>query len=147
MTRSELMARIRSKDTKPEVRVRTYLHAVGLRYRLHDKKLLGKPDIVLRKYRTAVLVHGCFWHQHQGCKYGHLPKSNMSYWQGKLERNVARDKAARLALSELGWNVEVVWECEISEAALDSLAKRIKARCPEPKRVRARAASARKAAG
>ena len=108
--RSEVMRRIRSKDTKPEVRLRSALHRAGLRFRLHDSSLPGKPDIVLRKYRTAIQVRGCFWHGHS-CIDGHVPKSRRSYWKPKLASNKERDARNDRRLRRMGWSVLVVWEC------------------------------------
>lgn len=111
--RSEVMRRVRSKDTKPEVFVRSVLHRMGYRFRLHRKDLPGKPDIVLPKRRTAVLVHGCFWHQHPGCRKATVPQNNREYWGPKLARNVERDRSAKRDLEEAGWSVVTLWECEI----------------------------------
>lgn len=110
--RSALMSRIRSSNTKPEVAVRRQLHALGYRFRLHRRDLPGKPDIILPRHRTAIFVHGCFWHQHAGCRLASKPKTRQDYWTPKLAGNVSRDRAAVLALAELGWRVEVVWECD-----------------------------------
>ena len=108
------MSRIRSKNTSPEVALRRELHAMGFRFRLHRKDLPGKPDIVLPRYRTAVFVHGCFWHRHDGCKVATTPKSNTGFWQEKFDRNVARDARSEDLLKDQGWKVIVVWECELS---------------------------------
>ena len=113
--RSENMSKIRSHDTVPEEIVRKYLHSKGLRYRKNDKKYPGKPDVVLRKYRTVVFVNGCFWHCHTGCKEFSLPKSNTEFWTKKLQKNVERDDANRSKLLNDGWNVIVVWECELKK--------------------------------
>jgi DNA mismatch endonuclease, patch repair protein len=110
--RSENMRRIRSKDTVPEMRVRRLLHSLGYRYRLHDKQLPGKPDLVFPARKRVVLVHGCFFHQHSGCIDGRVPKSRQEYWGPKLERNISRDKSNRARLSRLGWRSLVVWDCE-----------------------------------
>lgn len=111
------MAAIRSANTKPEVRVRSALHAQGLRFRLHRKDLPGKPDIVLPKFRTAIFVHGCFWHCHS-CKYGSVvPATRPEFWAAKRGGNVARDRKNRAALRKLGWRVLVVWECDVRTAA------------------------------
>lgn len=112
--RSRMMSGIRGKDTQPELIVRKFLHAKGLRYRLHVKNLPGKPDIVLPKYKTVVFVHGCFWHQHTNCKYAAKPNTRPDFWEKKLSENVARDQYQMAALQGLGWQVIVVWECEIS---------------------------------
>jgi DNA mismatch endonuclease (patch repair protein) len=115
-TRSRMMAGIQGKNTKPELLVRKYLHARGLRYRLHAKELPGKPDLVLPKFKAVVFVHGCFWHQHSGCKYATTPSSRPGYWANKLSENVARDAYQIAALRDLGWRVFVVWECELRNA-------------------------------
>lgn len=107
------MSRIRSKDTSPELALRQALHALGLRFRVHDKLLPGKPDIVLPRFKTVVLVHGCFWHRHPGCKVATSPKSNTAFWQEKFDRNVQRDLRNSDALEALGWKVIVAWECEL----------------------------------
>ncbi|HEY3379799.1 MAG TPA: very short patch repair endonuclease [Armatimonadota bacterium] len=109
--RSDVMRKIRSTDTKPEIKLRKALHQLGYRYRLHDKRLPGKPDIVLAKYRTMIQVRGCFWHGHT-CHDGHLPKSKLDYWRPKLEGNQMRDQRNDQLARELGWSVIVVWECE-----------------------------------
>lgn len=111
-TRARNMSRIRSKDTGPELIVRSILHKNGYRFRLHYKSLPGSPDIVLPMYRTAIFVHGCFWHQHEGCEHRYRPKSNADFWNRKLDRNVERDSETRKALEDLGWKVFIVWECE-----------------------------------
>lgn len=113
--RSRIMSHIRSKDTKPEKRLRSLLHRLGFRFRLHRKDLPGTPDIVLPKYRTVIFVHGCFWHQHPGCKKATLPRSNVEFWKNKLEKNIERDKEVEKKLIETGWNVIVIWECEIKK--------------------------------
>ena len=110
--RSWNMSQIRSENTKPEEFVRKYLYNAGFRYRKNDKRYPGKPDIVLPKYRTVVFVNGCFWHAHD-CKRAHLPKSNLSYWAPKIERNKARDEENQKKLKADGWKVIVVWECEL----------------------------------
>jgi DNA mismatch endonuclease (patch repair protein) len=113
--RSWNMSRIRGKDTKPEIAVRKMLHAAGFRFRLHVKDLLGKPDIVLPKWKAVVFVHGCFWHRHEGCKDASAPKSRTEWWQEKFEKNVANDLKNRSALEATGWKVVVVWECELKK--------------------------------
>lgn len=117
--RSEIMSLIRAKDTKPEKKIRSRLHFLGYRFRLHDKKLPGCPDIVLRKYKTVIFVHGCFWHMHEGCLHGKIPKSNQEYWKSKLQKNVERDAKNITKLKELGWKVIVIWECEVDSVDLD----------------------------
>jgi len=110
--RSWNMSKIRSKNTKPELTIRSMLHKSGFRYRLHKRDLPGKPDIVLKKYNTVIFVHGCFWHQHKGCKRATLPKSNKDYWLPKLKKNKAKDKRYKFLLKKLGWKVITIWECE-----------------------------------
>lgn len=107
------MSRIRSANTRPEIAVRKLLHALGYRFRLHRRDLPGKPDIVLPKYRLAIFVHGCFWHQHRGCRLASKPKTRRDYWGPKLAGNVRRDEAAAKALKVLGWTVAVIWECDV----------------------------------
>jgi DNA mismatch endonuclease, patch repair protein len=111
--RSWNMSRIRSRDTQPEIAVRSLLHRMGYRFRLHVRDLPGVPDIVLPKYASVIFVHGCYWHRHQGCKYAYTPKSNRAFWSGKFEANVKRHKAVARELLALGWRVIVVWECEL----------------------------------
>lgn len=124
-TRSRMMSGIRGRDTKPELVVRKYLHAHGLRYRIAPKNLPGKPDIVLPKYRTVVFVHGCFWHRHDECRYAATPSTNSSFWQGKFKENVVRDARTNRLLVEAGWRVFVVWECEVTTRKLRWLLKGI----------------------
>ena len=114
LTRGELMARIKSRDTRPELRVRHFLWASGFRYRLHGKQLPGKPDIVLARYKSVIFVHGCFWHAHADCKQFKLPKTRTEFWTQKLARNQARDAAAAARLQAMGWQVIVIWECELA---------------------------------
>jgi DNA mismatch endonuclease (patch repair protein) len=111
--RSECMSKIRSKDTKPELALRKALFARGFRYRVNDRHLPGKPDIVLPKYRTVIFLHGCFWHRHGDCKYASTPKTNTKFWVDKITSNAERDKINTEKLIALGWNVLTVWECEI----------------------------------
>jgi DNA mismatch endonuclease (patch repair protein) len=111
--RSLLMSKIRSKDTKPEMVVRKWLHANGYRFRLYRRDLPGVPDIVLPKYKLVIFVHGCFWHRHEGCKIANTPKSRIEYWINKLANNVRRDVLNFNELKNKGWNVCVVWECEV----------------------------------
>lgn len=112
-TRSYNMSRIKGKNTKPEMLVRTFLHAQGFRYRIHAKNLPGKPDIVLPKYKTVIFVHGCFWHGHENCKYFVVPKTRTEWWLNKINGNVENDKKAFAALSNLGWKVIEIWECQL----------------------------------
>ena len=108
-----MMSGIKGKNTKPELLLRSALHAQGFRFRIQRKDLPGKPDIVLPKYKTIIFVHGCFWHRHPGCKYAYTPKSNVEFWTNKLEGNVTRDRLTEQTLEEMGWRVLIVWECEI----------------------------------
>lgn len=111
--RSRNMAAIRSKDTKPEIYFRKLLFAQGYRYSLNSSKVPGHPDIYLRKYNTAVFVHGCFWHRHSGCKYAYMPKSRVEFWQKKFEANVKRDYVVRMELQDKGIKCLIVWECTV----------------------------------
>lgn len=121
-TRSMMMASIRSKNTRPEMRVRRYLHAAGLRFRLHDRTLPGSPDLVFPAHRIAVFVHGCFWHRHPFCKYATTPSDRREFWVDKFAKNVVRDQRNLLALEQAGWTSLVIWECETrSEEHLDEL--------------------------
>lgn len=113
--RSWNMSRIKSRDTKPEIIVRSLLHQMGYRFRLHRKDLPGRPDIVLPKYKTVILVHGCYWHRHNGCKYAYNPKSRVDFWQKKFAENVMRDKRNQVELKKLGWHIIVIWECQIKD--------------------------------
>ena len=118
--RSYNMSRIRNKDTKPEEIVRKYLFAQGFRYRKNDKKLPGKPDIVLPKYKTVIFVNGCFWHKHEGCKYFVWPKNNEAFWRNKINGNVAHDDKVYQELREMGWNILIIWECELKPSIRDN---------------------------
>ncbi len=125
------MSRIRGKNTKPEILVRKGLHARGFRFRLHNRKLPGSPDIVLPKYGVAILVNGCFWHGHKGCSYATKPKTNMEFWEAKIARNRHRDEVTTAHLEALGWTVITIWECEFrgkhrSDTRLDELADEIR---------------------
>ena len=111
------MAAIKGKDTKPELIVRKYLFSRGLRFRIQVRKLPGRPDIVLPKYKTVIFVDGCFWHGHEGCKYYRLPKSNIEFWKAKIERNTARDARNEAELRSQGWRVLRVWECDVRTVA------------------------------
>ena len=122
-TRSFNMSRIKGKNTKPEMLVRKFLHANGYRYKLHDKKLPGKPDIVLPKYRTVVFVHGCFWHGHNNCKYFVVPKTNTQWWADKINGNKANDEKAVKALKKDGWKIITVWECGLKPAKVEKTLK------------------------
>lgn len=109
------MSKVKSKNTKPELQVRSWLHKRGFRFRLHRKDLPGVPDIILPKYKTAIFVHGCFWHQHSGCKKATIPKTNHEFWKQKLERNVERDNEHVNQLKQQGWKVFIVWECAVKK--------------------------------
>lgn len=113
--RSYNMSRIRGKNTKPEEQVRKYLFAQGFRYRKNDARLPGKPDIVLPKYKTVIFVNGCFWHGHDGCRYFVWPKSNTEFWKNKITGNIQRDMRNQQELSEQGWNIIAIWECELKK--------------------------------
>lgn len=121
------MSRIKSKDTTPERIVRSFLHHNGFRFRLHVKDLPGHPDIVLPKYKTVIEVRGCFWHRHPGCRQATTPSTNIDFWQEKFKRNVDRDRNTEKRLNELGWNLIVVWECELqNDGFLEILPDKIK---------------------
>ena len=129
--RSYNMSRIRCKNTKPEILVRKGLHARGFRFRLHNKKLPGSPDIVMPKYGVAIMVNGCFWHGHKGCRYATKPKTNVEFWETKIARNRHRDEVTNAHLEALGWHVITVWECELRTGTqltdrLNSLAEEIR---------------------
>ena len=111
--RSRNMAAIKSKDTKPEIKVRKFLHGLGYRYRLHDRDLPGKPDIVMKKYKTVIFVNGCYWHRHPGCKFAYQPQSNIEFWGLKFQQNIDRDRRNYTNLEEKGWHVIIIWECAI----------------------------------
>jgi DNA mismatch endonuclease (patch repair protein) len=122
-TRSRMMSGIRSKDTKPEMIVRRYLHSRGFRFRLHARNLPGSPDLVLPKHKAAIFVHGCFWHRHQGCRYATTPASNADRWQQKFDGNVERDQRKAKALDAAGWRVFVVWECDLRRTPEERLSR------------------------
>lgn len=115
--RRQIMRANKPANTRPEIRVRSALHAMGLRFRIHRKDLPGKPDIVLPRHNLAIFVHGCFWHQHPGCKLASRPRTRQEFWEAKFQANRLRDKRNQLALEEMGWRVEVVWECETMDKA------------------------------
>ena len=122
--RSHIMAQVKSTNTLPEIAVRSLLHRMGFRFTLHNERLPGKPDICLPKYRTVIFVHGCFWHRHRGCKRATTPTSNTAYWSQKFSRNIARDKKNARLLTRQGWNVILVWECQLKNP--ERLAKKVK---------------------
>jgi len=119
--RSALMSKVRSSDTKPEWILRCGLHRLGLRYNLKNNRLPGKPDLVFPKYRTAVFIHGCFWHRHPGCKHATTPKSNREFWEDKFSKNVQRDARNVEALQAQGWKVVVVWECQLIRNTVETV--------------------------
>lgn len=116
--RSERMARIKAKDTGPEMKLRRLIHGMGYRYRLHDRHLPGRPDVVFRGRHTVIFVHGCFWHRHPGCKLARIPKSNVEFWREKLEGNKLRDAKNVKKLKALGWKALVIWECQLKDEDL-----------------------------
>ena len=124
--RSLNMSKIRNKDTKPELIVRSFLHNNGIRFRLNDKNLPGKPDIVLKKYQTVIFVDGCYWHRHDGCKLAYNPKSRKKFWQKKFNDNIARDKHINSIYTSLPWNLIRIWECEINSQKLTEVVNIIK---------------------
>lgn len=117
-TRSYNMSQIKGKNTKPEMLVRKHLHALGFRYKLHDKSLPGKPDIVLPKYKTIIFIHGCFWHKHDNCKYFVIPKTKTDWWLNKIEGNVLNDIKAMARLESMGWKIITIWECDLKPLKL-----------------------------
>lgn len=123
--RSYNMSRIRGKDTKPEEQVRKYLFSHGFRYRKNDRRLPGKPDIVLPKYKTVIFVNGCFWHKHEGCKYFVWPKSNAEFWKNKITNNILRDEKNYSKLQESGWRVIIIWECELRQSNRENTMKEL----------------------
>jgi DNA mismatch endonuclease, patch repair protein len=124
--RSWNMSRIKSKDTKPEVFVRSKLHHAGLCFRLHDKLLPGKPDMVLKKYNAVIFVNGCFWHRHEGCPNATTPNTRREFWTEKFNRTMERDREQQEALKSLGWRVLCIWECELKRDAQWTISKIIK---------------------
>ena len=140
--RHHCMSSIRGKNTKPEILVRKGLHARGFRFRLHNKKLPGSPDIVLPKYGVAIMVNGCFWHGHKGCRYATEPKTNIEFWETKIARNRHRDEVTTAHLEALGWTVITIWECELRTSSqlddrLNTLTEEIR-RAYETKRIKDR---------
>lgn len=125
LTRSEMMARIGGKDTKPEMLIRRGLHASGLRYRIHVGGLPGRPDIVLPRFRSVIFVHGCFWHAHEGCRYFRIPGTRTEFWTAKIHGNHQRDIAKVEQLRQTGWRVLTVWECATKSNSVDCLVKTI----------------------
>ena len=121
--RSEIMSRIRGRDTKPEMIVRRIAHGLGFRFRLHRSDLPGSPDLVLPRHRAVIMVHGCFWHRHPGCKYASTQKTRVGFWERKFAGNVVRDRRNETELHELGWRVMVIWECETKDR--EAVAERV----------------------
>jgi DNA mismatch endonuclease (patch repair protein) len=129
--RSYNMSRIKGKNTKPEMTVRRFLHSNGFRYRLHDPNLPGKPDIILKKYKTIIFIHGCFWHGHEGCKYYVVPKTRTQWWLNKINRNIEKDKENIKALKKNDWYIITIWECDLKkdklQETLEKLTEQLKA--------------------
>ncbi len=121
--RSRMMASIRGRNTKPELTVRRYLHAQGFRFRLHQKGMAGKPDLVLPKWNVVIFVHGCFWHGHGGCKYFRIPATRPAFWSAKIDSNIRRDLANRETLLASGWRIATVWECSLRTREAATLSK------------------------
>jgi DNA mismatch endonuclease (patch repair protein) len=116
--RKEIMSSVKQRHTKPELIVRKLLHRLGYRFRLHNKKLPGTPDIVLPKYKTVIFVHGCFWHQHENCRKARRPTSNVEFWNEKLDKNIERDNRKESELKEAGWKILTIWDCEMKDEDL-----------------------------
>lgn len=123
--RSEVMSKIRGKNTTPELMVRKFLFAAGYRFRIHDKRLPGSPDISLPRHQLVIMVDGCFWHGHKRCKYFRLPKSRVSFWKEKIEKNRKRDQATKRKLRRQGWRVLTIWECQLKPDKLDKTIQKI----------------------
>ena len=124
-TRSRMMARIGSRNTRPELLLRRALHALGLRYRLHNRKLPGTPDLVFRRFGAVCFVHGCFWHRHADCRYAYTPTTREEFWQAKFDANIERDHQNRLALLEAGWRIATVWECALRKGGESETARKL----------------------
>jgi DNA mismatch endonuclease, patch repair protein len=122
------MSGIRGRNTRPEIAVRKHLFAAGLRFRLHPSNVPGRPDIVLPRLRSVVLVHGCFWHRHRACRFAYTPRSNIAFWRKKFSSNVARDLTVKKLLRSSGWHAYVIWECQVNERRLNQLVKKLLAR-------------------
>jgi DNA mismatch endonuclease (patch repair protein) len=136
--RSRIMRSIRQKDTKPEILVRKLIHAMGFRFRLHQRGLPGKPDIVMRRHHVIIQVHGCFWHQH-GCSISNIPRTRKEYWIPKLARNAERDEANLIRLTSMGWRVITVWECELRDlVALSRKLHKFVGSKPDPRKISVR---------
>jgi DNA mismatch endonuclease, patch repair protein len=137
--RSWNMGRIRGTDTQPEKLVRRVLHRMGYRFRIQNRRLPGKPDVVMQRYKAVIFVHGCFWHRHPGCKFSYTPKSQIDFWRRKFSDTIERDRRTEVLLRESGWNVVIVWECEAKDSAL--LSQRLRAKIGAPNYTRARIAT------
>lgn len=131
--RSEIMSHVKSSNTKPEIIIRKFLFANGFRFRINDKNLAGKPDIKLTKHKTLIFINGCFWHAHENCKIYVMPKTNVQFWQNKIDRNIARDKRNIEILKNEGWKVLIIWECQLKgkkrEDTLNNLIKNLQFTC------------------
>lgn len=123
--RSEIMSNVKSSNTKPEILVRKFLYSKGIRFRLHDKKLPGKPDIKVPKFKVVVFINGCFWHGHKSCKIYVMPKTNKTFWYSKIENNINRDRKNKSKLKRLGWKVITVWECDLKTKKRESTLQRL----------------------
>lgn len=123
--RSRMMAAVKSRNTSTETSIRKALHALGFRYRVHKRIGKSRPDILLNKYSAAIFVHGCFWHGHSGCRYARMPKSNVEFWETKIERNVARDARNEDEMAAMGWRIVLVWECAIRDLGVTEVRDRI----------------------
>ncbi len=136
--RKKNMSNIKGRNTAPEKILRSLLFKEGYRFRLHDKKLPGHPDIVMKRYRAVILVHGCFWHRHQGCRYATIPKSNTAFWQAKFSANQERDTRNIKQLTEQNWNIIIVWECQIRTLQKDGISflKKVLSECEQKSEVR-----------
>lgn len=132
-TRSKMMSSIRGKDTGPEMVVRRFLHGQGYRYRIHRKDLPGKPDIVIPRLKVCIFVHGCFWHRHPGCPFATIPKTRPEFWNEKLQKNVMRDLANIDTLEAAGWNILIVWECQLKKdpQTLEKLEQKLRLLSPD----------------
>jgi len=124
-TRSYNMSRVKNKDTKPELLVRRFLHGQGFRYKLHDKSLPGRPDLVFPKYKTIIFIHGCFWHGHESCKYFSIPQTRTEWWLNKIDTNVRNDEKSVEALKAEGWKIVTVWGCELKPAKIRKTFKKL----------------------
>lgn len=126
LTRSYNMSRIRSRDTKPEMIVRKYLHSEGFRYRLYNPELPGKPDIVLKNYKSVIFINGCFWHGHDNCRYYKLPKTRTQWWKKKIDSNKERDEKNYHKLRKMNWNIIIIWECELKNKLINDTLEKLK---------------------